>query len=358
MEWFRPTDRINAAHRVRNAMPLINPRFSYAVTDAEEDDCSTGLITGQAIRFLETHDAEPFALWVSYPDPHEPYVAPRRFAEMFPPDQIPLPPQRDDEMRDAPDRNRILHRILGVENDREIDVRSAIATYHAMARAVDDGVGRIMDALERLNLSEQTIVVFCADHGDFAGEHRMFVKGGVFYDCLVRIPMIVSWPAHIQSGLVDSSMVSLVDVVPTLLQLQGLRELELMQGQPLPTITSALPRSAAFAEYGAGGPAFTDDTLDALAPLEGRRALMASLQTREAEGRRKMVRTQGWKYVHDPMGDLDELYDLNADPWELSNLINDPPSPSVVDELQRLLLDWSISTEDGLKVPLPQPITT
>ena len=85
----------------------------------------------------------------------------------------------------------------------------------------------------------------------------------------------------------------------------------------------------------------------------GRRALMNSLRWREAEGRRKMVRTKHWKYVHDPMGDMDELYDLVEDPWELTNVVGDPSNSSILAELQLRLADWSIDTEDARPVPLP-----
>ncbi len=86
----------------------------------------------------------------------------------------------------------------------------------------------------------------------------------------------------------------------------------------MPTVTDAQPREAAFSEYGAGGPAFGMADLEQMPQPWGRSTLIATLRWREAEGRRKMVRTPEWKYVHDPMGDMDELYDLVNDPWELT----------------------------------------
>jgi choline-sulfatase len=86
----------------------------------------------------------------------------------------------------------------------------------------------------------------------------------------------------------------------------------------------------------------------------GRRALMQSLQWREAEGRRKMVRTKDWKYVHDPMGDEDELYDLVNDPWELHNVVTDSAHREVLADLRLRLADWSIEMEDAHPVPLPE----
>ena len=357
MDWFRPREgRERVKERVRAMRPQ-SPRFGYATTDLPLEDHSTGLIAGQAVRFLQQHQRHPFALWVSFPDPHEPWIVPEQYAEMFPPASIQLPPLRADEFgpdSGAPERNRVLHRILGTTDDSPDDVRGVMGVYHGMVRFVDDGVGQILDALEELGLREDTIVVFCADHGDFMGEHNMTCKGGVFYDCLTRVPLIVSWPGQVSCGERDSSMVSLVDVVPTLLQLQGVTRPHTMQGIPLPGVTDTAPRDAAFSEYGAGGPAFRMGDLEKLERPYGRRALMRSLQWREAEGRRKMVRTREWKYVHDPMGDRDELYDLVADPWELCNVVDEPAHADVIAEMRLRLAGWSIRTEDAPPVPLPQ----
>jgi arylsulfatase A-like enzyme len=186
------------------------------------------------------------------------------------------------------------------------------------------------------------------------GEHRTQCKGGVFYDCLTRVPLIVSWPGHVQAGVTDDSMVNLIDVVPTVFELQGLEVPRSMHGEGLPTVTDAQPRDAAFSEYGAGGPVFTMADLEKMEKPYGRRALMQSLQWREAEGRRKMVRTKDWKYVHDPMGDEDELYDLVNDPWELHNVVTDSAHREVLADLRLRLADWSIEMEDAHPVPLPE----
>ena len=354
MPWFRPIESIVAARSNRRNMPHVSPRFSYASSDFPLEDYSTGLIAGQTVRFLQKHANHPFALWVSFPDPHEPYEAPRRYAEMFPPEAIDLPPWREGEFVDAPERNRVLQHMMGLEDDPMEDVYGVLAAYYGMVRFLDDGVGQILDALDRLGLRERTIVVFCSDHGDFSGEHAMICKGGVFYDCLTRIPMIVSFPGEIPAGRVDESMVNLVDVAPTLLRLQGIDVPRSMHGQPLPTVTDAPPREATFSEYGAGGPPFGMDDLRSLREPYGRRALIRSLQWREAEGRRKMVRTREWKYVHDPVGDKDELYDLVNDPWELRNAVDDPANGDVLMDLRLRLANWSIFTEDARPVPLPE----
>jgi len=355
MAWVRPVAAIDAAHATRRAMPNQSPQFGYAVTDYPLEDYSTGLVTAQTVAYLEQPREEPFALWVSYPDPHAPWEVPRRYADQFPPDLLALPARRDDEFTDgtAPERNRVMHAMLGTESDSAEDLYGVLGAYYGMVRFIDDGVGQILDALERLGLREETIVVFCSDHGDFMGEHGMVGKGGLFYDCLTHVPLIVSWPGTLPTGVRDASMVNLIDIVPTLLTLQGMRVPGDMQGEPLPTATAATPRSAAFAEYGAGGPPFTMDDLATLPKPWGRRAIFQSLRWREAEGRRKMVRTREWKYVHDPLGDCDELYDLVNDPAELTNLAAEPAYASALVAMQQRLMDWSICTEDAKAVPLP-----
>ena len=357
MDWFRTVDQINAGHGVRKNMPKSSPRFSWAVSDFPLEDYSTGLVGGQVRRFLNNHTDDPFALWVSFPDPHEPWEAPRQYADLFTRDNIELPPWRDDEFTDgtAPVRNVALYEMMGLREDTDDDVYGVMGVYHAMIRFMDDEIGKILDTLEATGLRENTVVVFCSDHGDFMGEHAMQCKGGVFYDCLTRVPMIFSWPDRLVCNVRDDSLVNLIDLVPTIFNLQGIDSPASMQGQPLPSVTDTHSRDATFSEYGSGGPEFTLSDLRQLDKPYGRKALMRSLHWREAEGRRKMVRTRDWKYVHDPMGDADELYDLVNDPWELKNVAADEANRNVLAEMQLRLADWSIRTEDSPAVPLPDP---
>jgi len=356
MEWFRRRAGIDAAHDARRNMTMQTPRFSYATNDAPLEDCSTGLVAGQTVRFLEQHQHESFALWVSFPDPHEPWVCPQSYADMFPADRIQTPPWRVDEFADperVPERNRVLQQMLGITDDPVEDVLALQGVYYGMVRFLDDGLAQITAALDRLNLRENTIVVYCSDHGDFMGEHGMQCKGGVFYDCLTRVPLVVSWPGQIAAGIREDSPVNLIDIVPTVLGLQGLDVPPSMHGQRLPSVTSAPPREVTFSEYGAGGPAFTMADLARMQRPFGRDTLIASLRWREAEGRRKMARTRDWKYVHDPMGDLDELYDLRDDPWELTNVAHLAEHVDVIAVMRLHLADWSIRTEDAQAVPMP-----
>lgn len=414
MDWVVPETDINIGHEDRKTLRdnAQSPRIAYKVSDNPEENFGTSIIAAQTEEYLERYSQgalgadssgsgsgygrDPFALWVSFPDPHEPYEVPRRYADMFPPEDVAMPPQRTDEYTDgtAPERNRVLARMMRQTEDSEEHRRGLVSVYQAMTRFVDDGIGRILDKLDELGLRENTIIVFTADHGDFGGEHGMAVKGGVFYDALVQVPLIVSWPAGgVQQGVVDASMTSTIDIVPTLLELQGLAsfagigdgwarngnrkqvvlteaQTRHMQGRPLPTVTPAAPRFASFSEYGAGGPLFTMDLLNDFPEPLGYHTIIDTLWAREAEGRRKMVRTPEWKYVTDPRargatltsgsdggpGDVDELYDLTKDPWELTNVAHLPENASVISEMRSLLAGWMIDTEDPVPVEVPETV--
>ena len=357
MEWFRSDKDLKRVSDAVKQMPQQTPSFGYGSTDLPLEDHSTGLIAGQATRFIESNSKKPFALWVSFPDPHEPWIAPKSYTDMFPANRIELPPQRHSEFADgtAPERNVVLHDILNWRDDNIEDVYGVMGAYYAMVRFVDDGLGQILDCLEKNDIRENTIVVFCSDHGDFMGEHGMTCKGGVFYDCLTRVPLIFSWPSRIPCDIRQESMVNLIDVVPTLLELQGFEKPLRMQGDLLPVVTNSNEKKYTFSEYGCGGQAFSRSDLKKLSKPWGRQALMKSLQWREAEGRRKMIRTKDWKFVHDPMGDKDELYNLKDDPWELHNVCDCSEHTSIRSELSVRLGDWSIETEGDVPAPLPEP---
>ena len=158
MEWVVPEEIINEAHSTRNNMPEQSRSFGYAVTDHPIEGYSSASLTTQTKAFIdrfgsstENPDRKPFALLLSYPDPHHPLEAPRKYADMVPPGSIVMPPQRADEYTDGriPTRNRQLHDMLGVSVDDPEHVRNAMAVYMAMTRFVDDAVGEVLRSSRR-----------------------------------------------------------------------------------------------------------------------------------------------------------------------------------------------------------------
>ncbi len=318
-------------------------------------ESATYRVTEEACRFLEEHagDDQPLCLWVSIPDPHEPYQVPEPYASLYPPQSVPLPPWKPGELETKPERQRVYQWLLRWHDLSEADARLASSVYFGMIAFIDERVGVLLDTLERLGLREDTVVVFTSDHGDYMGEHRMLIKSNAFYDCLTRVPLLVSWPGHLPAGQRRQELVSTIDVMPTILRGLGMDVPAGVHGQVLPGAPGAPPpREAVFAEYGAGGPPVTLQDVQRLFPPGTPRALHPLLREREGQGHGKMVRTRRWKYTHDIVGDGDELYDLQVDPWELTNLAADPRQAGVVSEMRRRLLDWCLETENGRPVPL------
>lgn len=255
-------------------------------------------------------------------------------------------------MANGPLRRRLYRDLCHFTQVDEQELRTAVATYYAMVSFVDSCVGKILETLEKTGLDRRTIVIFTSDHGDFAGEHGLVVKCNALFDCLTRVPLIVALP---EPGSQEASVgdpVSLIDVMPTVAKLAGLDVLPASRGRILPGLGLATtPRPAAFAEYGAGAPVMNESDLPRAAHA-GPASLRPALRAAEAEGRPKMIRTRRWKYVYDPLDTVDELYDLHADPWELVNLAGGAVHADIVAEMRRLLLDWSIRTEDAQPIPL------
>tara|TARA_Y100001960_G_scaffold307569_1_gene364016 strand:- start:287 stop:1726 length:1440 start_codon:yes stop_codon:yes gene_type:complete len=341
----------------RREMPWITPQISYKVTDDPIETYGSFLIADKTLNFLEKNQDNPFALWVSFPDPHEPYEVPKKYFNEVK-GTFEFPKLRSDEFSDgtAPERNVLLNKILSMSNASIEEKQNLITVYMAMVKFVDDSIGTILDKLEELNLKRKTIIVFTADHGDFAGEHDMIVKGGVFYDCLIRVPLIISSKNIISKNKKIEHPVNTIDIMPTVLELQGLIIPKSFQGNLLPISDDIEPQKASFSEYGTGGRLYQLNDLKKLNKPYGYKTLIECLWAREAEGRRKMVRTKDWKYVFDSMGDKDELYDLKNDPWEHYNLASKKEYLKKKNELKSLLLDWMIKTEDPNPVPLPESV--
>jgi arylsulfatase A-like enzyme len=318
-------------------------------------DCPTAVLAWRAIRFLETaRDDQPFCLWLSIPDPHGPLQCPEPYASLHPPDSITLPPWRDGDLASKMERIRVFAQLLGYADMSEAEIRQRVSIYYGMIRFLDDAVGQVLDALDRLGLTDDTIVAFTSDHGDYAGEHRLTDKSSTLLDCMTRVPLLLAWPGRLPAGAVETHPVSLLDVVPTCLGLAGLPRPAGIDGRMLPATGDDPPRAAVFSEYGAGGPRLrlTDLPRFADTSWEDQAPPIPLLRWREAEGRPKMVRWDRYKYIYDPDDEVDELYDLQADPWELTNLAADPTHAAIRSAGRDHLLAWSVATEGGRPTPL------
>ncbi len=319
--------------------------------------CSTGLVASRAVDFLRESSESgggPFCAWVSFPDPHHPLAAPEPYASRYSYEDIAMPPTRPGELDDKMERQRVFRHLMGLDRTSEEDLRRAVAMYYGMVSFLDDGIGMVLDALDGLGLRDDTVVVFTADHGDYAGEHGLMLKSGTFYDCMTRVPLVVSGPGVEGCGEVRDDLVSNIDVMPTVMGLLGVESERPVYGRLLPGAGGSRGREAVFAEHGAGGPRVVMSDLggypDYAGPLGN--VHLRLMHARNAEGRPKMIRTDRWKYVYDPMDPVDELYDMEFDPWELTNLAGRREYAGVRSGLRERLLRWSVLTEDSFATPL------
>ena len=157
MDWGVDENLIDKANLNRLEMAKTKNTICFSSSENDESLFSTSLITERSLKFLEkfkkgdfSEEKKPFALWVSFPDPHEPYEAPKRYTDMFPPEKIKLPPQRAGEFDDgtSPERNKILFEIMGHKSESEDQIRSQISVYQAMCKFIDDGIKEIIEILE------------------------------------------------------------------------------------------------------------------------------------------------------------------------------------------------------------------
>lgn len=276
-----------------------------------------GDLARAAITFIDRcckQDA-PFLLFYSDYRPHPPYFVPKEEFEKFAPTRVELWPNLHDDLKTKPLTHRLLRRrIMGHRQPSDTYWKSVIQHYSAMVSATDHQMGLVYGALERNNVLQDTIVLFISDHGDTCGAHGFLSKGVVAYQELIRIPMVISWPGHFAAGHSCEEPVSLVDILPTLVQATGLgSESRPVDGRCLvPLLTGQKPPD--WRKY----------------LLIMHHGNMYGLCTMRA------VVGKRFKLVHYAY-DTGELYDLREDPWEMNNLIDSPGSSQVVQGMSEQL---------------------
>ena len=311
-------------------------------------ECSgTAETVGEAIRYLDERGSEaPFFLWCSIADPHTPIQAPEPYGALYDPETVELPPWREGEMEDKPVRQQIDWCAMCGDTVTEEVARQTLAVYLGMNTYVDHEVGSLLDALDRLGLSENTLVVYTSDHGDYAAEHKMIRKSTAMYDCLWRVPLLMRLPGRIPAGVRQAGFVSLVDLMPTMLDLCGLESRALVDGRSFAAGVTGEPfdwQDRIFGEMGQPGPTAGRDDLEQVPEGPLTPDFRPKQKLGSNSGHVAAVRTAGWKCVLDQTGER-ELYDLAADPWELCNLAGDPGHADRVERLSREIREWLTGT--------------
>jgi len=349
-----PTEDAAAAVQFIRDSQITRRAWGTATNPYPPEALGTALTVDQAIGFLERQGGDPFFLWCSIADPHTPLQTAEPYASMYDPSDVPVPEQLAGEISTKPVAQQIDYRALAGDKATEEDIRRVTAMYFGMVTYIDNEVGRLLDTLQRQGLSEDTIVVYMSDHGDYMGEHGMIRKSKALYDCLMRVPLILSWPARFRQGERLDDLVEVVDIAPTILDCLGLPHPTGSQGRSLAPLLEGgrySPREAVFGEIGVES---QDGRCDVVHSLDDIRHVPEGATTPDFSPAHKLgglgpircVRTRDWKLVYYPGNREGELYDLQRDPGELVNLWGIPGQQARVSELSARLLDWCIQTED------------
>ena len=268
----------------------------------------------------------PFFLTVGFFRPHTPYVSPKKYFDLYRPDDMPVVEGVKEDQADIPPAGLLSYKK---EQDKLTDDlrRQTVQAYFASVSFMDAQVGRVLDALQRLGLADDTIVVFTSDHGYHLGEHGLWQKMSLFEES-ARVPLVIAAPGAMQPGSVVAAPVSHLDLFPTLADLCGVKAPDNVQGQSLAGLlkdAGATSRGWALTQVSRGGGA-ARATVTADAGSEGKRFFGYSL------------RTPRWRYTEWDEGRRGrELYDHESDPRELTNLASAAEQAETVKELSSRL---------------------
>lgn len=287
--------------------------LSAAGQDGEQTD---GKVAEQAVKILEDakNQDRPFFLAIGFYRPHVPWIAPKKYFDMYPLEKISIP-QEQANVRDGvpPIAIAVNPPNYGLDEKK---CRECIRAYYAATSFMDAQLGQVLEALERLGLAENTIIVFWGDHGWLLGEHGCWQKMHLFEES-ARVPLIISAPGSKAPGKSTGRLAELVDMYPTIVDLCGVKVPVGLEGKSLKPLLDdpTLPwKKGAYTQVTRGG-----GKKDA--PILG-----------------YSIRTEKYRYTEWDAGNQGvELYDHDVDPKEHKNLAKDPAYANTIVALKILL---------------------
>lgn len=306
---------------------------------------------------------DPFFMWLSFPEPHNPFQVPEPYYDMFPPEELPsletgVPDLASKRFKWAWMRRIAEERTRRKSTHLEYDevLARLRSNYYGMLRLIDDQVQRFVESLESAGLRDDTLVIFLSDHGDFVGEYGLERKGVDLPEMTARIPLLVNGP-ELGVEATDGphpAHVSIADLLPTICEVidepipdgvQGRSLWPLLRGEPYPETAF----ESVYAECGYGGRHATPEETP---PLKD--ASVDELNGYTQTGRTAMVRQEDWKLVVD-MQDGVELYNVADDPVERRDLADEPSYADVREDLMEEWARWTLRVRDTLGSPYETP---
>ena len=305
-----------------NAEPhrKISAALSWLAADGTDEEQTDGMITTEAIKIMEEKREEPFFLGVGFFRPHTPYVAPKKYFEMYPVEEMRLPYAPEGDRDDIPTAAFAHNCPIPNYNLKRDVLLGALQSYYACVSFVDAQVGRLLDALDDLGIAEKTIVIFWSDHGYHLGEHDGIWQKRTLFEQGARSPLIIRDPKAAGNGQASSRIVEFIDIYPTLTEAAGIDTPSDLDGKSLmPLLENPAAEWNGYAITQILRPA--DDRLED--PVMG-----------------CSIRSDRWRYTEWAEGQSGvELYDHWADPMEFNNLAINPTAQnqSVIEKLRPIL---------------------
>ena len=198
---------------------------------------------------------QPWALNVSFIAPHFPLVVPQRFWDMYPLDEIDLPEIPEGHLENQHPVFKRMRSMFGCVDFPEELVRRGRAGYYGLITYLDEKIGRLIETLEETGQLDNTVIVHTSDHGEMNGEHGMWRKSN-FYEASARVPLQIVWPGHLPAGCWVDEVVSLVDLIATVVEIAGATPITPLDGDSLlPLMRGEAEdwKDEAFSEYLAHG---------------------------------------------------------------------------------------------------------
>ena len=286
---------------------------------------SSELYADRAIQFMESYinmeERGPFFMYVSFNAPHDPRQAPKEYVDLYPLDSLQLPPNfLPEHPFDQGERNTLRDEILAPFPRTEEAIKTHLQEYYAIITHMDHEIGRIMNSLDELGLSDNTYIIFTADHGLAVGQHGLLGKQNQ-YDHSIRVPLMMAGPG-IEPGSTNDALVYLQSVYPTTCELAGLpipETVEFRSLLPLIEQESQMSYEAIFGSY---------------------------------KHFQRMVRTASHKLVVYPEVDQVHLFDMQQDPYEMNNLAASPAYRDTLEMLYDQLRQLQEEVGDTLQLDL------
>ena len=266
---------------------------------------------------------QPWMLSINPFDPHPPFDAPWEYYKRFNPEELPGAHFKESDLAHQKKlQDAGVDFQSEVKHPEERDHKKIQASYYAMIEQIDHEFGRLLDYLDSIGERENTIVFFMSDHGESLNDHGLIAKGCRLYEGSIRVPLIISYLGEFQQNIVSSSLVELLDIVPTIFEMLGIEQPYYMQGKSLLSILNGTSPSKKHRDF---------------VRTEFYGAIDFPDQTHAT-----MYRDERWKLVwYHRKNNLCELYDLDKDPWEHHDLSNDPNYESIRWELVQKCFDES-----------------